>query len=120
MLLQPDGKIVVLGYTDGLSGNDDFFITRIISNDTPVAITETTSKNIISIFPNPATDQINFECNEIIKTAEIISYDGRIVNTFRINNSINQLSIKDIPQGFYILKMELNNGNHLVAGFVKQ
>lgn len=43
-MLQPDGKIVVLGHAEGISPNDDYFITRIVPNDVIINVEEDISK----------------------------------------------------------------------------
>ncbi|MBC8172637.1 MAG: T9SS type A sorting domain-containing protein [Chitinophagales bacterium] len=120
MFMQPDGKLVVLGKTDGLSLNDDFWIGRIITNDAPVAIDEYDKTSSVSLFPNPAKEYITIESNSVIQSIEIISVDGKLIEQKQINNSSCGFGIDNYPAGFYILRLTDMAGNISEEYFVKE
>lgn len=60
----------------------------------------------ISIYPNPATSQINIECDAPIKMIKIYRPDGVVELSENGNNaSIISLNISDIPYGLHILEI---------------
>ncbi|MBC8045160.1 MAG: T9SS type A sorting domain-containing protein [Fimbriimonadaceae bacterium] len=121
MFMQPDGKLVVLGKTDGLSLNDDFWITRITSNETPVdVIDENDLQKNISIFPNPASEFISIRCNEQIHVLKIFSLDGKEQFSTDESNRMQNINIEYLEAGSYMLQVKLSSGDLLNEFFVKQ
>lgn len=79
------------------------------------------AKNRLSIYPNPATTQINFELPTTFKPGtsnySIYAVDGKCVASGSINS--NRLSVDGFPKGLYLLK--INTGNSVLTGkFVKK
>ena len=76
------------------------------------------------MFPNPVTDLLTIETNMSERgtgTIEIISLDGRTLQTLRANfeNGTNQVNVSSLAQGAYICR--IRNGNHTSSlQFVKQ
>ena len=76
------------------------------------------------MFPNPVTDLLTIETNISERgagTIEIISLDGRTLQTLRANfeNGTNQVNVSSLAQGVYICR--IRNGNHTSSlQFVKQ
>ncbi|MFH0865535.1 MAG: T9SS type A sorting domain-containing protein [Bacteroidota bacterium] len=82
--------------------------------------------NLVSIYPNPANDQINiiFNTSEIGNTnISVFDVQGKLLKTISpavtdIGNTIVKFEINDLPQGMYIIR--ITNGNTFSAGrFVK-
>lgn len=113
MLIQPDGKIILVGdftsYDDNIVGR----VIRILSDTTPLA-NEEFQKESFMIYPNPARDRIYFSQD----LTEIAVYDiqGKKNNVPYISNSAD---ISALPQGIYILKGLENNGKIVTQKIVK-
>lgn len=68
------------------------------------------SKKIeFSIFPNPSKDIINIKSEEELKSIEIYSILGEKVMFFE--KKIQQLNIKNLSKGIYIMKLITNQGS---------
>lgn len=63
---------------------------------------------IISIFPNPAHDQITLLSPFAIITSTILSLDGKVIQQ---TNEQFSISVSTIPSGNYLLRIELANGH---------
>jgi len=76
------------------------------------------------MYPNPVTDLLTIETNMSERgtgTIEIISLDGRTLQTLRANfeNGTNQVNVSSLAQGAYICR--IRNGNQVSSlQFVKQ
>jgi Subtilase family/GEVED domain/Secretion system C-terminal sorting domain len=74
-------------------------------------------ENNISIFPNPAMNQLNISSTLQIINISVYSYDGKLLNT--VDNISNQIDISSLNSGIYILHLQTNNGIS-IHKFVKQ
>jgi hypothetical protein len=75
---------------------------------------------ILSLYPNPAVDQLNIMSEELIQFLQIISADGRVVKQTSINTSSWLLTIDDLQPGIYFLRVQLADGVVNTLRFVKQ
>jgi Concanavalin A-like lectin/glucanases superfamily/Secretion system C-terminal sorting domain/F5/8 type C domain len=64
--------------------------------------------NLISIYPNPATDFININTTEQIKNVFIANVTGQTVAVFAPNTQ-NKYNISNLPSGIYFVNMQTNN-----------
>ncbi len=71
----------------------------------------------IKIYPNPTGDFINIRTNELIKSVVIINMEGKIIRT--LNDNFNQINVQNLPNGSYILKMELAD-KFFIKKFIKK
>lgn len=79
------------------------------------SINESTLKSI-SMYPNPATDVVTITSENPIEIVEVLSVSGQII-PIEING--NQLNIKTIPTGFYLIRIQ--SGDQLqTIQFTKQ
>jgi len=64
----------------------------------------------ISVYPNPTNDLVNVEMDipASLQSWELIDVNGR---TLSRGTSSNEISLKNLPQGEYILKMNTSNGD---------
>lgn len=78
-----------------------------ITNGNSVGIpSNPAQQNTVSVYPNPAQDFINIQCDEI-NSINIHIYDvsGKLMKTIEINNQqLNTLNISDLQNGLYYLK----------------
>ncbi|SDE99327.1 T9SS type A sorting domain-containing protein [Epilithonimonas hungarica] len=75
------------------------------------------SKNLISIYPNPATESLTVSMNfKKAETVEIYSLDGRKVSESSINSNNNVINVSKLNKGVYLLKIK---GTDTVQKFIK-
>lgn len=73
------------------------------------------ASNSISVYPNPATEQLQIvlQGSTLNNTYELIDALGRVILTGNLNaNSINRLFVGDIGEGVYMLKVINNDSVH--------
>jgi hypothetical protein len=82
--------------------------TRISGWD--VGLTENTSLNF-TIFPNPASDYVNFRCAQPVACIEIISLTGQVCMKLRGSelSLASPISIVSLPPGFYLVRLTGND-----------
>jgi hypothetical protein len=70
------------------------------------------SENFGLVFPNPASDNINFELPSgmTISLLEILNIEGTIVKSQRINNHQNTINVSDLTSGMYVIRMQKDKG----------
>lgn len=77
--------------------------------------TQEFEKTPLTIYPNPSTGIVHIESKYPVKQLQLISFNGAYIRKF---NSTNQLNIRGLPKGIYILKIELINGESKVKRLV--
>jgi len=101
-----DGKmdLIISGInnTSGYSFNVKIYNQKLISD---LSIHETYDKKII-LYPNPTNKELFI--NNISGHYELIGIDGRIIKQGEIHSSKNSISLEDIAEGVYFLK--INDG----------
>jgi hypothetical protein len=70
----------------------------------------------INLSPNPATAYVDMNLKNVKSdklfnnyTAEFIDSYSRIIRKFKLNGSDNRIQVQDLPAGYYILRITLNN-----------
>jgi len=63
----------------------------------------------VSIFPNPATNFVNINC-ENIKNIQIFSADGKMIKNISTQNDDFQIDMSDMPSGEYFFMIETKEG----------
>lgn len=98
--------------TSGFSG---FFVTT--PQSTLSAINET--KDLLSVYPNPAIDHININGVKGNNEANIYDLSGKLIKSVIINNGNNIISISDLTKGVYIIKFKHDN-KEISKKFIKK
>lgn len=75
------------------------------------------SEPMISIYPNPTQDQINFNQPEMVKNVIIYTTTGQKV--FETNELQNSISINNFPSGVYLINIETITGAQITKKIVK-
>ncbi|HPS71944.1 MAG TPA: T9SS type A sorting domain-containing protein [Bacteroidales bacterium] len=75
------------------------------------------SEPMISIYPNPTQDQINFSQPEMVKNVIIYTTTGQKV--FETNELQNNISINNFPSGVYLVNIETITGAQITKKIVK-
>lgn len=108
----------VLGDFDPADLNDMvyFRITTDLEVEEVIGVEEQVG-NTLSLFPNPANNQITISSENLIGGIRIADISGRIVKTmFNVSNGSTTIDITDLPAGLYVVQSE--SGDAL--RFVKQ
>ena len=65
-----------------------------------------------SVYPNPATNVINFfnDANAVVSIVEMADLNGRVVKSQKINATEGQISVSDLATGMYIMKITTDQG----------
>ncbi len=114
--IQKDGNIVVAGSADHASLHP-IAVVRYIGVTSKI-IDSTTQNNSISIYPNPANNEIQLSNIDDLKTIKIYAVDGRVV--MQINQpTSNTISIEQLARGHYLISFKTSNSVKN-ARFVKQ
>lgn len=66
--------------------------------------------NSISIYPNPATDQVHIDSREALTSIELIDVTGKLIQSIQgINTNVYQLNTSKLAPGFYFIRIPANN-----------
>jgi hypothetical protein len=62
-------------------------------------------ENQLSVYPNPASDIINFMSDDNIRNLEIFNLTGQKVYGAQVNYNHYKLDVSGLPQGFYLVNL---------------
>ena len=94
-------------------GKKDIVVFKVDSNGTAYSIIgEMPEETGISVYPNPATDFVTIESNDISKNPLISIYNlqGKLVNQFPLTETRKNIDISAYAKGLYLIKVS-NNSN---------
>ena len=69
-----------------------------------LAVNENESTNLV-VYPNPATDRLTIESEEVIHQCEIYDLTGQLVETLENASERMEISIEALPAGTYLVKL---------------
>jgi len=101
-----------------------FKTVTFILDKTPAGVSVIKSQDDITLYPNPANDNVNvfFNADSKVKNIAIYNIIGKVMAVYRVtaNNSAN-LNVENIPSGIYFVRF-LNSYGSVVATrkFTKQ
>ena len=111
-----DGLLLVGTHGNGMFETENTLATEEIGN----SVTE----NNLSIFPNPAQNQLNFRLEAQglnFNGYEIIDYTGRVVDRATFENTTEQsINISQFTSGVYFLRVNTENNQSIVKRFLKR
>ena len=107
---QNDGNIFVSGiYRNGTTNK--IFIAKYLEQNLSTNQFESTNLT----FNNPVNDVLKFETNELIKSINIYSLDGKNMS----KSKQNSIKIDDLSVGVYLAKVEFDNGTFQTHKIIK-
>ena len=74
---------------------------------------------ITSIYPNPASDLVNIECNKMINSIQVINQSGQIVYNTTVNNDKTTIDTSNLSAGYYFVRVITDESAHSVKLIVK-
>ncbi|WP_372935543.1 polysaccharide lyase family 7 protein [Seonamhaeicola sp.] len=99
-------KLTILGaetYTGSWSSLMEF---RVFETES-LSINEINNTSEVKLWPNPATNQVNIEFNNIFHTLKVYDYIGKLVVNQPIKN--NLIDTSNLKSGLYIFQLSGNN-----------
>ena len=92
--------------TFGINTPTYFCIDQVIYNDfTGIKNAELVD---VEMFPNPASSFVQFNTKETIKQIEIITLDGKAIQTSM--NTLNSIDVSAVENGFYLIRLTFADG----------
>lgn len=82
-----------------------------------LSVDEADAANAISVYPNPTDGLLNVQSEKGIKSLQLISIEGKVIQN---NLSTKQINLNGLPSGIYFLKIELENGKIQFEKVVKK
>ena len=114
--LQPDNKIILVGYSDGIDGGK-MVIARY---DNIILGTNDFQNEEFSLYPNPKEDQITIELSDVSTNYQVTIYDilGKKVYSSEIH-TLGNIDVSTYATGTYLVKLH-SNSKTSVLRFVKK
>lgn len=102
----------VSGSNDPTGNTHDIWSLQIA---TQISYLQDESQNEFEVYPNPATDRVNFKVKNGNAAQLIRCFDvnGRMVMQENISNSVQSFSVEMLPEGLYMIQWTDPNGKML-------
>lgn len=98
-------------------------LSDIVIGDSITSLVEVTTKNKISIYPNPATSKLTVNSETAIKEIYIYDVIGKLVKQLNLENTktkINEIAIDELSEGIYIIQVVDVFDAKLSSKFIKE
>lgn len=98
------------------------FIIPNITAASAVSVDELTTKHALVVYPNPASEVLNFKVTDAeIALVKIFSTDGKLVSSTNFSNvEAGSVNISSLTTGMYIYEVTSANGASSKATFIKK
>jgi hypothetical protein len=109
----PSAGIYYFGFNDNSNATTAAVNMRLDTfNFTSVLGTNDFLASKFSVYPNPATDVINFsnDANAVVSKVEMTDLNGRVVKSQVMNATQGQVSVSDLAAGVYMMKITTDQG----------
>jgi hypothetical protein len=83
-----------------------------------LSTSETDGKNKLKVYPNPFSDIINISEIEKVKNVKVSDISGKILRN--ISKPTSEIRLGELPNGMYILILELNDGSKQTIKIIKK
>ena len=77
--------------------------------DLATSISEESSQSALRIYPNPASDQIQIESKEMIRSVELFSIDGKNIKKTNTNSNSLKIKLDELKPGMYFLRVQTDS-----------
>jgi PKD repeat protein len=103
----------------GTCGNDTACQSVTATTTTGIA-SATSGLNNISIYPNPATEELNITGVSAISAYSISNITGATMQQGKLNTGANSVSLRGYAPGMYILDITGSDGSRIITRVVKE
>lgn len=104
MAIQPDGKLLyMMSMSAGVPNSSSSHIGRILLSDAGASLEEQNMSEL-SVYPNPAQNQLTISSKES-STVKIQDSKGRIIDIHEVNGS-KTIDVSSLPSGMYFIETE--------------
>jgi len=106
--LQNDGKILISGEFNSYDGIGRNHIARINGDNIPISIDENDDHELLTIYPNPASNFITIEKSAVSSkqlAVKIFNTQGQLVYQCAMNNEKLTIDISALSKGIYIINI---------------
>ena len=93
------------------------YINRLTCTPTDLAQNEVLSGGV-QLFPNPAQDIVRIKAEKLISKVELFNAQGQLITTERPTTNEMELSIQDLPRGFYFVHLSFIDGKTAIGKLV--
>jgi hypothetical protein len=93
-----------------VNGEGYFPVSVYLQGENTVLSVEDHNMVSYDIFPNPAKETVNINCDNTIKSLQLFDIQGRLVATKAVNDLHSKIDISNQSNGVYFLKIETDNG----------
>jgi hypothetical protein len=113
VVIATDGKSLTLSkQSDGNIPTDVAGVARfsLLGNNPlpdPVTSTEASVEESVTVYPNPSNGTLNIRSGRPVQNVTVLNQQGQTVTTI---HAANQLDLRALPPGIYILKIQLTDG----------
>lgn len=74
----------------------------------------------LNIYPNPGNNVINLKSDKTFLKIEVLNIHEQVVKSLNTQNKEASLSISELPNGLYFVKVNLTNGNVWIGKLIKE
>ena len=86
-----------------------------------VGIKEVNNGTTVTVYPNPAANQLTVESTKTINTIEITDAIGRVQSfKLKVQRPATQIDIHALASGIYFIKLYFGDGSFVVKKFIKE
>lgn len=91
-------------------------IAQVTVQGASLSVSDAIKNSLVRLFPNPATDVININSQAKINSVKMTDFTGK---STKVNLNGNQIDIRNLAKGVYILNVETDKGTESVK-FIKK
>lgn len=100
-----------------LGGTSTQTLSYVMNNYDVVSIKETKSnKNLVTVFPNPASAEVNFKANTEANKVSLYDITGKMIATEIFENGMSKINLSNISAGMYFYTILDSNNQTLKSG----
>ncbi|PHR30800.1 MAG: hypothetical protein COA38_09675 [Fluviicola sp.] len=74
----------------------------------------------VEVYPNPVSSTLNLASEQQMKSYSIVDLNGRVMTTGELKTNQFTLNVENLPKGFYIIRVELEDGSLATKKVLKQ